>query len=954
MPTLPSGTVTFLFTDIEGSTRLWEEHPGAMRLALARHDDLLRMAIEKNNGVVFKKMGDAFCAVFATASDAINAALASQLLLLNEVWEQTGPLRVRMALHTGEAEERDGDYFGPTLNRVARLQSAGQGGQTLLSEAVQTLVGSVLPVGVALKDMGVHRLKDLQVPEHVFQLCHPRLPDVFPPLHSLNNLPNNLPRQPNSFIGREEEMQTVQQLLRTSPLVTLTGTGGCGKTRLALQVAAEVLEDYTDGVWLVELASLSEPSLIPQTVASALGVREEPSRPLTQTLTDYLKPKKLLILLDNCEHLPSACAVLTETLVKNCPNLSVLATSREPLNIPAEHPWRVPSLLSPDSRKLPDEEKDIATVLLDYTAVRLFVERAMMHRPGFALTRQNASAVASVCHRLDGIPLALELAAARVKVLPVEQIVARLDDRFRMLTGGSRTALPRQQTLRALLDWSYDLLNDQEQHLLQRLAVFAGGWLLEAAEAVCAGEGIDAREVLELLLLLVDKSVVVYEERAEGARYRLQETVRQYANDRLLEAGQAPAYRIQHQDYYLALAEEAETHLTGPEQAVWFETLETEHDNLRRALEGCKMEQAGLRLAVALHYFWVTHGHLREGRFWLEAMLVQSGERNVLCANALRAASVLTRSLGDYTTAHRYGVDSLTLYRELGDTSGIAKAIGTLALVAERKNELTLAQGMYEESLALHRSLKDTPSVAIVLTNLGNLESWLGDFATARLCLEEALTIDRELGDKRGISFDLANLASLAYRQGDYRSAQALYQESLNIKQDLGDRGGMAWQIGNLGLILEKQEQYTRAGTLYEEALALHRVTEQQKGVAWTLDRLAGVAHQQGDLARAHAWLAESLSLYRKMGDQMSIASAIASQAESLSEQGDFLQATRLMACAEGIRLSLPSSWSVNDQETIEKLLARLRAALSEEAFAVVWEEGNALTLEQAIISVCQ
>jgi predicted ATPase/class 3 adenylate cyclase len=522
-PHLPEGTVTFLFTDIEGSTRLWEEHPAAMQAALARHDALLHQAFQVHSGVVFKTFGDQFCAAFATVPDALAAALTLQRALHAAPWEEVGALRVRTALHTGMAETRGGDYFGPALNRVARLLEAGHGGQILLSRATQELAGDRLPEDASPRDLGEHRLKDLVRPEQIFQLVVPDLPADFPPLKTLDRRANNLPYQLTSFIGREQEMAEVKQLLSVRRLVTLTGAGGCGKTRLALQVAAEILESASDGAWSVDLAPLADPALVPQAVATALGVREEPGRPLTLTLVEFLKPQDLLMILDNCEHLVAACAQLAEALLQACPTLRILATSREPLSVGGEAPYRVPSLALPEGRQSP-----VLGSLMQYESVRLFVDRAATVLPTFTVTEENAPAVAQVCRRLDGIPLALELAAARVKALPVQQLAARLEDRFRLLTGGSRTALPRQQTLRATMDWSYDLLSEPERALLRRLSVFHGGWTLEAAEAVCVAEGIEAEAILDLLTALVDRSLVLYEEQEEAGRYRLLETVRQY------------------------------------------------------------------------------------------------------------------------------------------------------------------------------------------------------------------------------------------------------------------------------------------------------------------------------------------------------------------------------------------------------------------------------------------
>jgi class 3 adenylate cyclase len=484
IPLLPTGTITFLFTDIEGSTRLWEQYPAAMEAALARHDALAEAVIEQHEGRLVKHRGegDSLFAVFARAVDAVAAAVALQQALAAEPWPAEAAPRVRMSLHTGDAAFREGDYFGAAVNRCARLRAVAHGGQLLLSSATQELIRDALPDEVSLRDLGEHRLRDLARPERIFQLLHPDLPSDFPPLTSLNSLPHNLPQQVTSFIGREKEMAEVRRLLATTRLLTLTGSGGTGKTRVSLQVAADLLEGGGDGVWLVELAPLADPGLVPQAVATALGIREEPGKPLSQSLVDFLKPKRLLLLLDNCEHLLSACAELAELILRSCPGVQILATSREGLNIPGETTYRLPSLTLPDPR----QPTPTAESLSQYEAVRLFIDRATAAVPSFAVTNQNAPAVAQLCVRLDGIPLAIELAAARVKAMSVEQINGRIADMFRLLTGGSRTALPRQQTLRAAIDWSYDLLSEKEKILLRRLSVFAGGWTLEAAEQVCA------------------------------------------------------------------------------------------------------------------------------------------------------------------------------------------------------------------------------------------------------------------------------------------------------------------------------------------------------------------------------------------------------------------------------------------------------------------------------------
>ncbi len=622
----PAGTVTFLFTDIEGSTKLWEAQPAAMQAALARHDALLREAIENANGYVFKTVGDAFCAVFTTASEALDAVLAAQLALVSESWPEETPIKVRMALHTGAVESRDNDYFGQPINRVARLLSTAHGGQSLLSQTTYDLVRDYLPESVSLRDLGIHQLKDLARPEQVFQVLHPLLPADFPHIKSLSTHPNNLPQQITSFVGREKETKELKSLLESCRLVTLTGSGGTGKTRLSLQIAADVLERYPDGVWLVEFAPLTDSNLVVSTVASVLGLKEEVDKPLQRTLTEHLKNKHLLLILDNCEHLLTVCAKLADALLRTCPQVVILASSREGLGISGETTYRVPSLSLPD----PKRPQTLAS-LSHYESVRLFIDRAVQVQVSFAVTNEMAPALASICHRLDGIPLAIELAAARVRSLSVEDINSKLDQRFRLLTGGSRTALPRQQTLRSLIDWSYDLLSEVEKALLCRLCVFAGGWTLESAEAVCAGDVVEDWEILDLLTSLYDKSLVVSEPSGSGTRYRLLETIRQYSRDHLLESGEEDIFRGRHLSHFLALGELAEPQMIGPDQVMWLDRLELEHDNLRTALEWSGDSSfggdssSGLHLVGAISRFWEVRSYFSEGRDRLSRVLAAAG-----------------------------------------------------------------------------------------------------------------------------------------------------------------------------------------------------------------------------------------------------------------------------------------------------------------------------------------
>ena len=600
MTDLPTGTITFLYTDIEGSTRLWEQQPDAMQRALERHDAILRGAIGSNGGQVFRTVGDALCAAFPTAPQAVAAAAQAQRGLYAEDWALESPLRVRIALHTGAAELQGGDYVGGSLNRIGRLLPVCHGGQVLLTQAVEQLGRDRLPEGTRLLDLGQQRFRDLAQPERVFQLVIAGLPERFPPLKTLDAFLNNLPLQLTSFIGRQKELEEVRQRLASFRLLTLTGPGGTGKTRLALQAAASAIESFADGAWLVELAPLADPVLVPQNIASTFGLRENPGQTLIELVADYLHGRNLLLVLDNCEHLIEACAQAADRLLHACPDVKILVSSREALGIDGEATYRVPPLSLPDAYELQEYEQ-----LARYESVQLFVERAKAVNSHFSLTPKNAPAVRRICQRLDGIPLALELAAARLKLFSAEQIAARLDDRFRLLTGGSRTALPRQQTLGAMIDWSYELLSEPEKALFRRLSVFAGGWSFEAAEAVCTGEVdgglvIEPVEVLDLLAQLVNKSLVLVDEQGEESRYHFLETVRQYASEKLVASGEAAQVRYRHMIFFAGQASQDHDRYLQFSPGLYrrMAWLERELDNLRLAQEWALEHNLDLALQI--------------------------------------------------------------------------------------------------------------------------------------------------------------------------------------------------------------------------------------------------------------------------------------------------------------------------------------------------------------------
>lgn len=957
MSSLPTGTVTFLFTDIEKSTALLQRL-GDRQYAeiLEEHQRLLREAFAEGNGREIDTQGDAFLVAFSRARDALGTAVAVQRSLMKHNWPDGVSLQVRIGLHTGEPIVSAGRYVGLDVHRAARICAAAHGGQILLSDRASALVTKDLPDTVTLRDLGEHRLKDLAHPHRLLQALAPGLSSDFPPLRTLDAHAHNLPIQLTSFIGRAREIAEVKRVLSAARLVTLTGSGGAGKTRLALQVTADVVEDYPEGVWLAEFAPIADPGLVPKTVASAMNVPEQPGRDMTGTLIDTLRPKALLLVLDNCEHLLAACRDLAAALLRTCPHLRILATSREGLGVPGETLWRVPSLSMPeDVRHLrPSEE------LVLYDAVRLFFDRAVASTPGFTVTAENAPAVVEVCRRLDGIPLAIELAAARTKVLSVEQIAVRLDDRFRLLTGGSRTLLPRQQTLRATLDWSYALLSDRERTVLRRLSVFAGGWTLVAAEAVCAGGAIEASDILDLLTQLVDKSLVVAETQRGEARYRLLETVRQYSRDRVLEGGNDEDVRERHANFFLAVAEEAEPRLgavrapdiTSIEDLRWMERLEREHDNFRAALEWSRTSSQNdttLRLANALGPFWEIRGYWSEGRQRLEqALLRASTVSPTLRASALYRAGCMTWGQRDIRQAVAKLEESLALFRGLGDKDGMTASLNRLAIVAYRQGEYERATTLLEESLSLSRESHYKVGIASSLHYLGVCARLQGNYEQAEALDQESLSLFRALGLKRWTAFALDSLGLLAFYRGNFDRANALCGEALGQFQQWGDKFGAIGSLNSLGVVACVQGDYKRAAALCQESLVLSRELGDMGAMARSLNVLGRVAHFQGDCKQAEKLYKESLTLFWELGEKLGVAQCL-ERLGSAAITSAPERAVRLFAAADSLREAIGSPLPPSDRPDYDRNLAAVGAHLNQTAVSAVWVEGRAMTLEQAI-----
>jgi predicted ATPase/DNA-binding SARP family transcriptional activator len=752
-----------------------------------------------------------------------------------------------------------------------------------------------------------------------------------------------LPHPLTDLVGQEDERLEVATRLRKSRLLTLTGLGGIGKTRMAIAVAEEVVGEYADGVWLVALEALSDGSLVVAQIASVLGLKEGSGQTLLQIVTNHLRAKRLLLVLDNCEHLLSGSAPVVEHLLRECVGVRILATSRTALGITGETVWAVPALTAPDPQHLPQARPTLLRVLMSYESVQLFVERAQAVQKGFALSGSNARMVAQTCQQLEGIPLAIELAAARVRAMSMEQIASRLDDYLGLLTGGSRTAQSRQQTLRATLDWSYALLSEAERSLLKRLSVFAGGCILEAAEQVCAGEGIGETQVLDLLSSLVDKSLVLFEEResAEG-RYRLLEMVRQYAAEGLQASGEAELVRLRHRAWYLTFAEQAELALITEEQKVWLTRLESEHGNLRAALDWSLKEEEGgrggeaqpyspipLLICGALLPFWSTRGYLTEGRAWCERALQTRGaqKRTAARAHGLIGAGMLATIQGHYAAGRAYFEECLEILRELGNQMGIAASLNCLGNVATDQGDYAAARAYYAESLTLYREIGDRQCVAICLNNLGEQESIRGDYIAARAYYEESLEIRRELGDRLGIASTLNNLGTLASHRSDYAAALTYLEESLEIRREIGDRPGIAATLFNLGGQERIRGDNVAARACYAESLAIWREIGYRPGMIAFLEAFATL-----------------------IAVETAAITASAGTAELLKETDDGMQrAARLWGAAHTLREQIGAPLPPNAQEEYRRDMATACTVVGDKAFAVAWEEGQAMTLEQAV-----
>ena len=900
----PDGTITFLFTDIEGSTRLWERFPDVMPTALARHDALLRQSLEAYEGYIFKTVGDAFFAAFSDPVKALKAAIEIQTQLQTEAWQSSGlpsgiSIKVRITLHTGVAQQRDQDYFGPTLNRLARILSAGHGGQILLSEATAGLVSNFLPLGTELRDMGQRRLKDLPSPEQIFQVVVPGLSTEFPPLKTLDNRPIMLPAPPTSFIGRTQEVGAVRNLLRQPQvrLLSLTGPGGTGKTRLSLEVAAGLVDEFEDGVFFVALAAISEISLVPSAIAQTLNIKEKSDQILLETLKTYLQKKQLLLVLDNFEQILEAAPIVSE-LLSAAPRLKVLVSTREALYLYGEQEFEVPPLALPDLRNLPTLA---LSELSQNEAIALFVQRTQAVKVNFELTITNAPMIAQICTRLDGLPLAIELAAVRSRQLTPEAMLDQLNGvlgaGLDLLSLGPRDLPTRQRTLRGAIEWSYKLLDEDEKLLFERLSIFSGGWSASAAQAICSNNisttnensepGAGWAKLWTELNSLNEKSLIRQNENNNTPTsttnsnvyqgFMMLETIREYALEQLAQRGELEQIQCNHAKYYVELAETAEPELRGPQQVEWTTRLEVENDNLRGALSWLlKHDQPGelelaLRLAGSLRWFWEMHNYLSEGRQWLEVALAKDTN---LIPTAIKAKAL--------------------------NTAGV---------------------------LAYHQA----------------------DYPKSILLLTKSLQLQRQLQDKLGIAKTLNNLGNVATMQGDYTQAHSYFEECLELQRELYNIDGIATGLGNVGLIALFQGNYVKAGTLFKEALTLHRQLENKVEIAGMLLNVGCVMLYQGEHEQGTSIFSESLELFRELGNKFGLIQALEGLAGIAGAQMQAERAARLFGAAECLREGINAPLAPSDQLFYAPIVDTTRKLLGQADFEKFWNEGRSLNLEQAL-----
>lgn len=943
----PGGTVTFLFTDIEGSTRLSQEFPDSLHTALDRHHAILEKSITSNNGFVFDIVGDAFCCAFENTEDAVKSAVEIQTRLSEERWDKA-VIKIRIGIHSGKAEWNGNTYMGYiTLARSARVMSAAYGEQILISEDAFALLKNPHALrgngdeNISFRDLGERRLKDVIQPIRLYQITAQGLREDFPPLKTLDARANNLPIQLTSFIGRDSIIRELKDELKKSRLITIIGTGGNGKTRTALQTGAEIIDEFANGVFIAELAPITDESLIVQSVMNSLGIKEEAGKSPEEALVNYLKEKEMLIILDNCEHLIKSSAVLAEKILKNCSGIKIIATSREALNCRGELVYKLPALSVPDLSDKNSPEK-----LSQYESVRLFIERALMLRSDFRVTNENAPALAGICSRLDGIPLAIELAAARTKLLSVEKIHERLDDMFKLLSGGKRTDMPKQQTLKAMIDWSHNLLSEKEKTFWARLSIYSGGWTLESCEEICSDSVIEEAEILDLLAQLTEKSIVIYDESRE--RYKMLETIREYGKSKLMESGEYLKYTENHLKYFSSFAKQAS--FRGDEAKTRINKISPEHNNLIAAIESfTKGTQKELCAGIAdsLRIFWEIKGDYSTGLRLMEILFADTeGISKKNLANLYLNYSSFSRSVGSYENSRKYGIKGMELNFETGEAMGKILSLQNMGNIEAVSGNFDEAEKYFEQGLALSRESDFISGIAFALNNIGNIWLLRGDYEKAERYLNESLEYHNKSGDKRNVCFALDSLGNMMKERGEFEKSREYLTKCLEISREIGDKSGIAFTCFNLAGLYFSMGEHEKAQMFNEESLKLRLEIGDKPGIAYSLNNIAMTLFIRKKYEQAEIYHKKSLKMRLELGDKHAILLSFESFLHLFEIKKNFISAARLLGVIDSSFKKLGLLKNIEETEALNNTKNNVKEMLGEEAFMKHYSEGLEMQTE--------
>lgn len=939
---IPTGNITFIFTGIEDSAVLAQGYNDKITESLIRHNLIIKESVESNSGFIFKTAGDAYCCAFTNANDAVKAAFQTQLKLNSEEWGEN-VIRISIGIHSGPAEWSGSDYMGyMTLARTQRIMSAAYGGQILISsDAFETLKEKV-PAGIFFRDLGERRLKDLIQPMRLYQVSAQELPSDFPPIKTLDARPNNLPLQLTSFIGREIEMQEIKNKLSGTRMITFLGPGGTGKTRLSMQVGADLIDDFINGVCITELASLTDPDLISITILRSLKISEQPGQAAEIMLVNYLKDKELLLILDNCEHLIEPCAHIVEKLLQNCQQLKIIATSRESLRISGETIYKVLSLSFPEQKQKysPDE-------LSGFEAVRLFIERALSANVNFRVSEENAEALSRICYQLDGIPLAIELAAARIKVLTVEKICDKLNDRFRLLKGGNRTALPRQQTLKALIDWSYDLLSEKEKIFLTYLSVFSGGWSLNAAEKICVDENIKEDEVMELMSNLVDKSLVVSTVNEGTTGFTMLESIREYSNEKLMGKSQIC---LKHFEYYHDLVKRGDN-IVPESEVAWEKEMNSGIDNIRAAMKWSmeNIPEESVKFVFKVAQYLELKGNYREALDLLNKLFgLNLKIDDTLRAEAYVNAAFMSCHMDEIENAEKYVIDGLEYFRSTGNTEKTAAALSIYGMIRFLEGDTENAIIYSEESLKLLENISGNSLSVDVKGNLAAYYSGSGDAEKSMILLEEVTKFHREHNNKKQLTQSLISIGGVYYQNGDLERAVKCYEEGLTLLEELNDQYTLSVTLYNLGNVNFTQKKYSESLSFYERAMSISK----EYGNMGVYDRshikLGEIFLIRNENARAKKIFVDSLKSLNRYSEKLKLNLGIYGLAKYHFCQRNYETAAKLFFLTERISEDINFRFSKSRLDEKKLIIDEIRSYLPDNKIELLHDEVQLFEIENA------